>query len=112
MALPAEIEPVEAASLLAASAPGDCLLLDCRTTEEYATAKIGRAQLIPMQDLPERIGELEAWRDRRIIVHCHHGVRSLRVTNWLREQGFAEAQSLRGGIEAWSIEIDSQVQRY
>ncbi len=110
MSLPAEIEPAEAAALLAESA--GCLLLDCRTPEEYATAKIDRARLIPMQDLPERLGELEGWRGQRIIVHCHHGVRSLRVTNWLREQGFEQAQSMRGGIEAWSNEVDPAVPTY
>lgn len=110
MSLPAEIEPAEAATLLAAET--GCLLLDCRTAEEYATAKIRQSRLIPMQELPERLPELEAWRERRIIVHCHHGVRSLRVTNWLRERGFEQAQSMRGGIEAWSREIDPAVPTY
>ena len=110
MNLPAEIEPRDAATLLAES-PGS-LLLDCRTPEEYATAKIGGARLIPMQELPQRLDEIEAWRTLRIIVHCHHGVRSLRVTNWLRQQGFEQAQSMRGGIEAWSSEVDSSVPTY
>ena len=108
--LPAEIEPREAATLLAES-PGS-LLLDCRTQEEHATANIGGARLIPMQELPERLDEIEAWRPQRIIVHCHHGVRSLRVTNWLRQQGFEQAQSMRGGIEAWSCDIDPSVPTY
>jgi rhodanese-related sulfurtransferase len=112
MSLPAEIEPAEAAAVLAETAAASCLLLDCRTSEEYATAKIERARLIPMQELPERLAEIEAWRDQRIIVHCHHGVRSLRVTNWLRERGFDQAQSLRGGIEAWSRDVDSAVPTY
>jgi len=110
MNLPAEIEPRDAATLLADS-PGS-LLLDCRTPEEYATAKIGGARLIPMQELPQRLDEIEAWRMLPIIVHCHHGVRSLRVTNWLRQQGFEQAQSMRGGIEAWSSEVDSSVPTY
>jgi len=112
MSLPTEIDPAEAAGLLAAPGTDACLLLDCRTPEEYATASIAAARLIPMQELSERIGEIEAWRDRRIIVHCHHGVRSLRVATWLRERGFRQAQSLRGGIEAWSAEVDPQVPRY
>lgn len=110
--LPTEIAPTEAAAALDQFASSECLLLDCRTQEEYSTARIGRARLIPMQELPQRLGEIEAWRDKRVIVHCHHGVRSLRVTNWLREQGFAQAQSLQGGIDAWSAQIDASVPTY
>ena len=110
MNLPAEIEPRETATLLAES-PGS-LLLDCRTPEEHATAKIGAARLIPMQELPERLNEIEAWRLQRIVVHCHHGIRSLRVTNWLRQQGFEQAQSMRGGIAAWSNDVDPSVPTY
>ena len=88
------------------------LLLDCRTAEEHAIAKIDDAVLIPMQEIAERLAELEPWRDKPIIVHCHHGVRSLRVTHWLREKGFSFAQSMTGGIEAWSLEVDPAVPRY
>ena len=87
-------------------------LLDCRTPEEFAIAKIDGAVLIPMQEIAERLAELEPWRDKPIIVHCHHGVRSLRVTHWLREKGFSFAQSMTGGIEAWSLEVDPAVPRY
>jgi rhodanese-related sulfurtransferase len=48
----------------------------------------------------------------RIVVICHHGVRSLNVANWLRNQGFEHAQSLRGGIDAWSRDVDPAVLRY
>ncbi|MFM8633916.1 MAG: rhodanese-like domain-containing protein [Planctomycetia bacterium] len=46
------------------------------------------------------------------MVHCHRGVRSLRVAKWLREKGFSQVSSMRGGIEAWSLEIDASVPRY
>jgi rhodanese-related sulfurtransferase len=88
------------------------LLLDCRTPEEHATARIAGAVLISMQELPTRLAEIEAWRDAPIVVHCHHGMRSLRVARWLREQGFAQAQSMAGGIDAWSETIDPTVPRY
>jgi rhodanese-related sulfurtransferase len=88
------------------------LLLDCRTAEEYAIAKIEGAVLIPMQEIAERLSELEPWRDKPIIVHCHHGVRSLRVTHFLRDKGFPQAQSMKGGIDAWSVEVDPSVPRY
>jgi rhodanese-related sulfurtransferase len=88
------------------------LLLDCREPDEHAIARIGGAVLIPMQTIPERLAELEPHRTSRIVVHCHHGVRSLRVTRFLRERGFTSAQSMAGGIEAWSREIDPDVPRY
>ncbi len=109
--VPLEISPLEAAEILAAPTE-PCLLLDCRTPEEHATARIEGAMLLPMQEIAARVGELEAWRGRTIVVHCHHGVRSLRVTQWLRERGFASATSLRGGINAWSAEIDPSVPVY
>lgn len=91
---------------------GTCLLLDCRTPEEHATARIAGARLIPMQELAARVAEIEAWRDRPVVVHCHHGVRSLRVVHWLRERGFSRARSMRGGIDAWAAEVDPSVPRY
>lgn len=88
------------------------LLLDCREPDENALAKIDGAVLIPMQQIPERLAEIEAWRDRRIVVHCHHGGRSLRVTRFLRGNGFEMAQNMAGGIDAWTLEIDPSVPRY
>jgi rhodanese-related sulfurtransferase len=88
------------------------LLLDCRENDEYATSKIAAAKLLPMSEITDRLGELEPHRACRIIVHCHHGGRSLRVARWLREQGFSQAQSMAGGIDAWSQEVDRAVPRY
>ncbi len=96
----------------ATDAPSRFLLLDCRTADEYAVAHIDGSRLIPMQELPARLAELESWRDKPIVVHCHHGMRSLKVAQWLREQGFSFAQSMTGGIDAWSAEIDPAVPRY
>lgn len=90
----------------------DFLLLDCREPGEYAIASIEGAMLIPMGELPGRIAELESAREKNVVVHCHHGGRSLRVANWLRSQGFAQAQSMAGGIDAWSQQIDPSVARY
>jgi rhodanese-related sulfurtransferase len=88
------------------------LLLDCREPEEFNFARIPNSKLIPMQQIPGRVQELEAMRDKRIVVHCHHGGRSLRVTNWLRQQGFTQAQNMAGGIDDWSVQIDPSVPRY
>ena len=106
-----EIEPADVRAL-AATGSSDWLLLDCRTPEEHATARIAGGLLIPMQELPARLAEIDAWRDRPVVVHCHHGVRSLRVAHWLRERGFSGARSMRGGIDAWSLEVDASIPRY
>ena len=112
MTLPTEITPSDTLTLFTTSENAECLLLDYRTQEEYSIAKIQQAKLIPMQEISERLDELESWKPKRVIVHCHHGVRSLRVAKWLRERGFEKAQSLKGGIEAWSTEIDSSIPKY
>jgi adenylyltransferase/sulfurtransferase len=88
------------------------LLLDCREPDEYAVANIAGAVLLPMSELPERLSELEAYRQAPLAVHCHHGGRSLKVARWLRQNGFAQAQSMAGGIDEWSREIDPSVPRY
>jgi adenylyltransferase/sulfurtransferase len=90
----------------------DFLLLDCREADEHAAANIVGATLVPMSEIADRVRELESYRPRPVVVHCHLGGRSLRVAQWLREQGFSQAQSMAGGIEAWSQEIDPSVPRY
>ena len=109
--LPLEISVTDAAAALQAVELRP-LLLDCRTPEEHATAKIAGALLIPMQEISDRVGDLSAHQGAAIIVHCHHGMRSLKVAEWLRKQGFLLAQSMRGGIDEWSREIDPSVPQY
>ncbi len=94
------------------TAGAEFLLLDCREADEFAIAHIDGAMLLPMSDLEARRVELDKHADSHIVVHCHHGMRSLRVAKWLREQGFAKTQSMAGGIDAWSEEIDPSVPRY
>jgi rhodanese-related sulfurtransferase len=109
---PLELSASDASRILRDPPPTGVFLLDCRTPEEHATARIAGAVLIPMQELPDRLAELEPHRSQAIIVHCHHGMRSLRVTRWLRERGFPCVQSMAGGIEAWSTDVDPTVPRY
>lgn len=113
--LPLELSVNDAAAALGSAAVAP-LLLDCRTADEHQTARIEAAVLIPMQELPDRVEELAAHlsgdKTLPVIVHCHHGMRSLRVTKWLREQGFSQAQSMAGGIDAWSEQVDPSVPRY
>lgn len=88
------------------------LFLDCREPDEYATAHIDGTKLFPMSELAERVSELEPYRNSDIVVHCHHGGRSMRVTNWLRKQGFANVTNMAGGIDDWSQQIDPSIPRY
>lgn len=88
------------------------VLIDCRESDEYETAKIQGALLMPMSQWMQSVDKLSEFSDKRIVVHCHHGGRSLRVTNWLRENGFPQAQNMAGGIDAWSQQIDSTVPQY
>ena len=90
----------------------DLLLVDCREPDEHALVAMEEAVLLPFVELPERLDELTAHRERPIVVHCHLGMRSLRAACWLREQGFTQAQSLAGGIEQWAVEIEPGMKRY
>ena len=68
--------------------------------------------LIPLGQLEDRIGELADWKPRQIVVHCHHGVRSLRACEMLQAHGFERVESMAGGIEAWSLTVDPEIPRY
>jgi len=88
-------------------------LLDVREPNEFALARIEGSDLIPMRQVPAELQTLEARADEApLIVFCHHGVRSLNVVNWLRQQGVESCQSMAGGIDAWSLGIDPSVPRY
>ena len=86
-------------------------LLDVREPWEFEAAKIAGAKLMPMGEVASRAHQ-ELDPDDHIVVMCHHGVRSMNVTVWLRNQGFEQAQSVRGGIDAWAAEVDPAVGRY
>lgn len=103
-----EISPAEAASLLK---DGQVRVIDVREPWEFATAHVEGSVPMPMGDVPARAHH-ELDPEERLVLICHHGVRSLNVTVWLRNQGFEQAQSLRGGIDAWSLEVDPAIARY
>jgi rhodanese-related sulfurtransferase len=107
--LPWEISVEQVQQLLKS---GKITLIDCREPDEYAIAKIEGAKLVPMSELRERVGELEPLRDQHLVIHCHHGGRSLQVARALRSYGFAGVQSMAGGIDLWSQTIDPEVPRY
>jgi rhodanese-related sulfurtransferase len=86
-------------------------LLDVREPWEAELCRLPGARLIPMGDMPSRAHQ-ELDPDAHIVVYCHHGIRSLSVVLWLREQGFERAQSLAGGIERWAQVADPSMARY
>lgn len=88
------------------------LLLDCRERDEHQRVNIAAARLLPMSEIQDRLSELEPFRHAPIVVHCHHGGRSLKVAAWLRQQGFPHAKSMAGGIDQWAVEIDTALARY
>jgi adenylyltransferase/sulfurtransferase len=109
LTLPMEIECRDVKRML--DSGEDFLLLDCREEEEHAIVHIPEALLVPMSQVQDRVGELEAERRGKVVVFCHHGGRSLMVAQFLREHGF-QAQSMAGGIDRWAEEIDTSLARY
>jgi rhodanese-related sulfurtransferase len=109
MALPFEITPTEVKHLI--DAGEELSLLDIREPEEHQICQLPGATLIPMREVSKQFDRLEEV-PMPLIVFCHHGVRSMMVVAWLREQGLMECQSMAGGIDQWSREIDPKVPRY
>jgi rhodanese-related sulfurtransferase len=88
-------------------------LIDVREPQEFAIARIEGGELVPMRTVPASLAQLQARAaEAPLIVYCHHGVRSMNVVHWLRGQGIEACQSMSGGIDAWSREIDARVPRY
>lgn len=103
-----EISPPEAAQLLRDK---KARLIDVREPWEFSRARIEGSLLMPMGDVPSR-AFMELDPDEHLVIVCHHGQRSLSVTAWLRNQGFEQVQSMRGGMDAWSTQVDSGIPRY
>ena|SRR5271165_1953266 len=112
MSAPAwEIQPMEVKQKLDSREP--LYLVDVRELSEYQLTRIDGAELIPMRTIPANLPKLEELAELgNVVVFCHHGVRSLQVVNWLREQGVEQCQSMAGGIDRWSVEVDPGVPRY
>lgn len=107
---PLEIDCQALHSLLQGEGPP--LLVDCREQDEWELVRIEGARLLPMSQLPQGLEQIEAQRAGPIVVYCHHGMRSQQVATWLRQQGYSQAQSLAGGIDAWSQHVDPSLPRY
>ena len=85
-------------------------VVDVREADEYEIAKVAGVPLLPLSQLSERFTELDP--NQQYYLHCKAGVRSMKALSFLRQQGFKYVKSVKGGITAWSDEIDRNVPRY
>jgi rhodanese-related sulfurtransferase len=106
--LPIEIDVATLAAWRAQGVPH--AVLDVREPWELEIASLEGALAVPMGDVPSRLGELP--REAPLVILCHHGGRSMRVTAWLRSRGFGMAINLAGGIDAWAREVDPALPTY
>ena len=86
------------------------VLVDVREPHEYQICKIPGSQLIPLGDLPKRVNELNPMDE--IVVHCKSGARSAKAMDLLKQAGFQNVRSMKGGILAWSDQVDANVPKY
>jgi adenylyltransferase/sulfurtransferase len=93
-------------------AKGDFLLIDVREPFEYQIASIQGAKLMPLGTLQDHLPELEAYKNKEIVAHCHHGGRSRRALQMLQSRGFKKLKNVAGGIDQWSEKVDPAVARY
>ncbi len=88
----------------------DFELIDVRKKDEFDYCQMG-GKLIPMQEMQERFSEIP--KDKKVVVHCHHGGRSKKVIAWMQDyHGYENLYNLNGGIHAWSEQINTDVPIY
>jgi len=102
-----EISPRELSDRLAQE---PILVLDVREPWEFALCAIVGSRLVPLQSLPDELGELDP--DQTIVTVCHHGMRSHHAAEYLRRNGFRDVLNLSGGIHRWAEELDPSMAQY
>ena len=106
------VEEGKTCSIIGPSGSGKTTLLGLCAGLDRSSSGSVILNHIPLDELDERVGELEDRLERPIVVHCHRGGRSETAARQLRERGFRQVENLDGGIEAWSLTVDSSVDRY
>lgn len=106
----AQIAPAELAAWRADVARPAPLLVDVREPWEYERCHIEGSLLVPLQQIPARLSELPP--DRELVLVCHHGNRSQYAAMWLERNGYSQLYNLRGGVEAWALDVDPAMPRY
>jgi rhodanese-related sulfurtransferase len=109
---PVEISPTDVSYLLGRPGERTFRIIDCREDDEWQICKLPDSQLVPLSRFGELAPQVFTNTQENLIIYCHHGMRSLRAAQWLREHGFVHAQSMRGGIDAWSDLVDPETPRY
>ena len=89
----------------------DVRLIDVREADEWAVARLPRAELIPLSQF-QQLAAQELSPDENIILYCHHGIRSARAQGYLKAQGYANVLNLTGGIDAWAVQVEPTMKRY
>ena len=105
-----QISPSELAAWLSDESRDKPVLLDVREPWEFERARIEGAQLVPMREVPGRIGEIE--QGKPVVAICHHGGRSMQVALFLEKAGYNNVHNLVGGMDAWSRTVDPAVPLY
>ena len=105
-----QISAPELAAWLADASREKPVLLDVREPWEFERARIEGAQLVPMREVPSRIGEIA--QDKAVVAVCHHGGRSMQVALFLEKAGYNNVHNLVGGVDAWSRTVDPAVPLY
>ncbi len=105
-----EITCAELAELRRRGAP--LRLVDCRELDEWRLCHLEGAELVPLSQFAELAPQRFADSGDRVVVYCHHGMRSQRATMFLRRLGVHQAWSMRGGIDLWALEQDLGMARY
>ena len=107
------VRQISPRALAQALAAGEAVhLLDVRQPWESQLASLPDSLLIPLGELPQRSREIDKDPKQALVVYCHHGIRSQSAAAYLERLGYNNVQSLTGGIDAWSCEVDPAVPRY
>ena len=109
---PIEISPTDVSYLLGRPGERDFRIIDCREESEWQVCRLPEALLVLLSRFGELAPQVFTDTQENIVIYCHHGMRSLRAAQWLREHGFARAQSMRGGIDAWADLVEPEMPRY
>lgn len=109
---PIEVSPTDVSYLMERPGERNFRIIDCREESEWHICHLPDARLVPLSRFSELAAQVFTNTQEHLIIYCHHGVRSLRAAQWLREYGFVHAQSMRGGIDAWADLVEPEMPRY
>jgi rhodanese-related sulfurtransferase len=105
-----EIGPTAAREWL--DAPDAPRLIDVREQEEWEICRLPGAELLPLSRFAEEFSGTLRDPSEKLLIYCHHGMRSAHAAQFLKRQGYSDVVNLAGGIDAWSVEVDPAVRRY